>query len=517
MRKVSYILVCLLFLGIFVSCKRKTTVANPKPAIVSGLQFQQKSGADCDLADTLVRMDCARIDFRWPTISEGSEILKKSVDNWAAEHLSAILLFSSEGGPSKAHSIETAAKAFFDEHRKAGKSAMAGGWTAESSYKVLLNDGQYLTLELTTYTFQGGAHGNMTAAVATFDAQTGKRLTWDDLVTDEPAVKTIAEELFRETRVDIFRPTDGSTPFSFDENTPFSLAQNYGLVPEGIYCHYVPYEVGPYAIGNTQMVISFEALGNLAKIASAQPVTRSQSLPDYSQPATSVPDTVAVERPTAKTTSSAPPPSNEEAKPATKPAPPQTGATKPAGPATPTVTYKQNGDILLNGKKVAFETLRKTLQTHLLTYPAIPDAVNFKTVGQTGMGMRAEIKDVLDESIAGAKWVRKKTALAALNIAVGKKLEMPTQLELGQYQTSGAFAYISAQPKQADGSEMDYSGTAYAKDQSAAWFSDNAIGLLRYEKGAWKVLAYTIGVDEPPVGLWTKQFHVPKAVLVQGD
>ena len=84
---------------------------------------------------------------------------------------------------------------------------------------------------------------------------------------------------------------------------------------------------------------------------------------------------------------------------------------------------------------------------------------------------------------------------------------------MGTYQTSGGFAYISARPLQANGAAIDYSLTPYAQDQLAAWFSDNVIGLLRYEKGTWKVLTYTIGVTRAPADVWSKKYGAPKAAL----
>ncbi|MCC6726142.1 MAG: hypothetical protein IT258_16665 [Saprospiraceae bacterium] len=192
---------------------------------------------------------------------------------------------------------------------------------------------------------------------------------------------------------------------------------------------------------------------------------------------------------------------------------------KSSAPATakggaPTVTLKQNGDMLLNGKAVGdFDQLRKQLQAALLAQATIPDKLELKTVGETGMGARGEVNTIISESIAGAKWVRKKAAIAALNTAVGKKLGTSTQLDLGTYQTNGNFAYISAKPKQADGKAIDYSKTAYAKEAAAGKHADNAIGLLQYDKGAWKVLTFSLGVTKAPVDAWVKDYKAPKALF----
>ena len=180
----------------------------------------------------------------------------------------------------------------------------------------------------------------------------------------------------------------------------------------------------------------------------------------------------------------------------------------------PAVTLKQNGDMFVDGREAGdLDELRKVLQETLLKGTVIPDKIPLKTVGETGMGMRAEVNTVIAESIAGAKWVRKKSALAKLNTSVGKKLATDTQLELGTYQTRGSFAYISAKPRRADGRAIDYSRTDYADEFAAGKFADNTIGLLQYEKGAWKILIYNIGVSKPPVDIWVKKYKAPKALF----
>jgi Protein of unknown function (DUF3298) len=104
------------------------------------------------------------------------------------------------------------------------------------------------------------------AAVATFESETGKQLSLNDIVTDTAALKTLLEKKYREVRTDLFQPTDGSEPFQFDDVFQFVLPANYGLVKEGLYCHYLHYEVGPYVIGNTQFVLPFSEMGTIAKI-----------------------------------------------------------------------------------------------------------------------------------------------------------------------------------------------------------------------------------------------------------
>lgn len=203
-------------------------------------------------------------------------------------------------------------------------------------------------------------------------------------------------------------------------------------------------------------------------------------------------------------------------KPATKPAPAtKTAPSKPAPPTMPTVTLNEKGEITLDGIKVTLEGLRKAMQTALLNYAVIPDEVPLKTIGQTGMGMRAEVNTEVNAAISGAKWIRKKAALAAMSISVGKKLGMAVDLELGNYQTSGYFAFVDARPKTTDGKAIDYTKTVYKDDFASGKFADRAFGLLQYMDGKWRVLAYNIGTNTVPVDAWVKAYKAPKGLFTK--
>ena len=85
------------------------------------------------------------------------------------------------------------------------------------------------------------------------------------------------------------------------------------------------------------------------------------------------------------------------------------------------ITQYESGTLKLKGKTVTLTNLRKELQAALLTYKVIPNKVPRVSVGTVGMGTRQEVETIIDESIAGAKWVRKKAALEAKNTATAKQ------------------------------------------------------------------------------------------------
>lgn len=101
--------------------------------------------------------------------------------------------------------LDEAVEAFFkihDDYKKeaGGPALVAGAFMARTSSGVVFNNGKFLTLAINGENYVGGAHGSPADALNTFDAQSGKILTWDGLVADKAAVKVLAEKKVREER-----------------------------------------------------------------------------------------------------------------------------------------------------------------------------------------------------------------------------------------------------------------------------------------------------------------------------
>lgn len=226
---------------------------------VEMLSFRKSQGSDCDQPDTL-RTDCARIDLQYPDVVKGEKALQDSVRQWAKSCMAGII---SQGydPTSQTTDLEQAAKEFFSSQTDYKGTPLGGLIEASSTAKVLLNDGRHLTLAIKGYSFQGGAHGNHGHTMGTFDVQTGRMLTWDDLVTSVDALLFLAEKKVREVKSEAFE-----SGFNFDETFPFALASSYALTQEGILLYYVPYEIMPYAYGTTEVLLTFEELGELSKV-----------------------------------------------------------------------------------------------------------------------------------------------------------------------------------------------------------------------------------------------------------
>lgn len=189
-------------------------------------------------------------------------------------------------------------------------------------------------------------------------------------------------------------------------------------------------------------------------------------------------------------------------------------APKPAKKALPVVTVNRNGDITLSGKEIAIVDLRKALQAELLKNTVIPDQLLIKPIGEVGMGTRHELQTVVLESIAGAKWARKKAALEVVSQAVSNRLNAETELDIiNNYQTNGYYALVDAKPRYADGNPVDYSTSPYKYEYQSDNFADRVIAILKFEKGKWKMLTYTIGANSVPVNTWVKKYGIPRVLF----
>jgi hypothetical protein len=114
------------------------------------------------------------------------------------------------------------------------------------------------------YSFTGGAHGNYGSALNSFLLDSGKSVWLTDIVSDTAALRPMLEAGFVAAK-----NAEGGEPSTledllFPESMPLPLPVQWCVVKEGLRVTYNPYEVAPYAVGQTDIVLSWEQLGKLA-------------------------------------------------------------------------------------------------------------------------------------------------------------------------------------------------------------------------------------------------------------
>jgi Protein of unknown function (DUF3298) len=111
--------------------------------------------------------------------------------------------------------------------------------------------------------YTGGAHGYYAMALASYDLATGKSIPLTEAVRDTAALVPLLEKGFLAAK-NSDEPGGKLEEFLFPEFKHLPVTPNYCIEKEGLRFYYNPYEVGPWAIGGTDILLSWEQLGGLA-------------------------------------------------------------------------------------------------------------------------------------------------------------------------------------------------------------------------------------------------------------
>lgn len=136
-------------------------------------------------------------------------------------------------------------------------------WELHIETEKLYQSIDIITIAISTYEFQGGAHGNDKIKFLNLNAKTGAVLNQNDLIENITEFKDLAETYFiksLESKEESLKMED----FFFGK--PFQLPENIGYSEDGLVILYNVYEVASYSQGYTEFVIPFEAAAPYLKV-----------------------------------------------------------------------------------------------------------------------------------------------------------------------------------------------------------------------------------------------------------
>jgi hypothetical protein len=139
-------------------------------------------------------------------------------------------------------------------------------YTVDTKSELLLNAPRYLSIDVSTYQFMGGAHGLGITTLYTVHKASGRRIeSLTEVIADTAALRPLIEQAFLEAN----RAKDLDQEITMESlllepDVPLPLPINFCIVPEGVRMVYNPYEVTAYALGPTDFVLTWEKLGRLA-------------------------------------------------------------------------------------------------------------------------------------------------------------------------------------------------------------------------------------------------------------
>jgi hypothetical protein len=184
--------------------------------------------------------------------------------------------------------VEEVAERFLSAYEESvAKQSLTPEWKLERKVFVHHASETVVSLGFLERSYMGAAHGEETLRFLNVDARNGKPVVLVDVLHEgaRGMLLALAEPRFRA----VHGIEDGATlrdaGFTFG-NDSFDLTDNYGIGDHSLTFYYNTYEVGPYTLGPTEIVLGPEVLAGLWKEETArsrgepQP-TPAQSLRDY--------------------------------------------------------------------------------------------------------------------------------------------------------------------------------------------------------------------------------------------
>jgi len=201
-------------------------------------------------------ISCATFDVTYPEFAQ----LDTTVRTIFYGQLTGIVTSGKEGG---AQSIEAEGDNFVEDfaQMKSEMPELAVSWYFKSVSNVLIASDTLISVQVDVDSFMGGAHGMFTTSFINIDSKNGAPYLIDSFLKPgyQAFLNELGEEEFRKEQELADTTSLEQAGISFPENR-FQLNDNYGFRKEGIVFFYNSYEVGPYSMGSTEIIIPYEKL-----------------------------------------------------------------------------------------------------------------------------------------------------------------------------------------------------------------------------------------------------------------
>ncbi|MEZ4951588.1 MAG: DUF3298 and DUF4163 domain-containing protein [Saprospiraceae bacterium] len=237
-----------------------------KPPSASGLAFHtehiNEQIGDCPTKD----VRCLVVSLNYPVAEHGIDSAREKINNYTKSLLLGSIHLGEEPMDPN-YPLDSALMDFGEDYKdfleEMPEFDMA--WAVEANGQVSLETKNLISLQFSFYSYLGGAHPNTFVEMGTFSKETGDKLGISEILKDTSEVLVMAEQYFRDARKlgpDVNLESEG---FWF-KNGQFSFPLNYAMEPGGLRLYYNPYEVGPYVLGPTEVMIPLEKIQPYLKI-----------------------------------------------------------------------------------------------------------------------------------------------------------------------------------------------------------------------------------------------------------
>jgi len=210
---------------------------------------------------------CAKVDLTYP-VFEGDTALAKIINQQIAEQNIQMWVT----GDQQYDGMEKAVASFFDGYKsfRTDFPDAPQEWTFETVAKVTHQSDSLVSIRFENFSYLGGAHPNTVVLYLNLDlSENADVLVHEKMLIDREKLLRLAEDKFREhheVEPEIHLEEDGR--FFLDEGE-FFLPATMGYEDDEFVLLYNSYEIGPYAMGRTELRFPLEELEGVVYLGGA--------------------------------------------------------------------------------------------------------------------------------------------------------------------------------------------------------------------------------------------------------
>ncbi|MBS1500681.1 MAG: DUF4163 domain-containing protein [Bacteroidetes bacterium] len=165
----------------------------------------------------------------------------------------------------KDNNLEQLVRHYFSAYKQDKASNPGVIYDMKGSDSVLRQDSSIATLQLSGYSYLGGAHGGSITKFLNWNTRTNKKITLEDILLGDFNQKLTAagERIFR--KQEKLSDTTSLKNDYFFKDGRFALNDNFLITPIGLRFLYNEYEIKSYAAGQTSILIPYSQIKSLLR------------------------------------------------------------------------------------------------------------------------------------------------------------------------------------------------------------------------------------------------------------
>lgn len=255
---------------VFAGCDGPATEEPLSEPTTDRLEFKMLS-KEATVDECIAGADgCTYVRLDYPVLTDAPDGYAVSAVTNAV--FSSVNAGYNDGGPHA--DVEALLLAFVDEYLRfrQRQPGYQQAWFLERKVFVLNNTPDLLATSLSERMYTGGAHPSATVTFTNMNPRTGERVMLSHVLVDgyEEALVPMAEARLRESREIEDGMSLADAGFTFFVNGAFALTENYSLGESGITFYYNPFDIAPYALGPTEIVLTYDELDKAGLLTDAR-------------------------------------------------------------------------------------------------------------------------------------------------------------------------------------------------------------------------------------------------------